>query len=128
MRYAASAPAAAGGQDEIALLKLRYKRPGEERSQLIEAPVRKDGLRAVASDSMRLAAAVAAFADALRGGKQIDGWGWERIAATARSVRLDDRWGLRAEFIGLVERARVQLAAAAADAAAAEATEVAVSR
>ncbi|WP_363796520.1 VWA domain-containing protein [Lysobacter firmicutimachus] len=124
LRYAASAPAAAGGEDEIALLKLRYKRPGEDRSQLIETPVRKTGLRAVASDSMRFAASVAAFADALRGGKQIDGWGWEQIAATARSVRLDDRWGLRAEFLGLVERARVQIGAPPA----APATEIAVSR
>lgn len=118
LRYAAPGPAAAGGQGEIALLKLRYKRPGEERSQLIETPVRKAGLRAVASDSMRFAASVAAFADALRGGKQIDGWGWEQIAASARSVRLDDRWGLRAEFIGLVERARAQIAAADAASAA----------
>lgn len=108
LRYAGSAPAPQAG-GEIANLKLRYKRPGEDRSQLIETPVRRSSLRLVASEPMRMAASVAAFADALRGGSQYDGWGWDQIIATARGLKLDDRWGQRAEFIGLVERAKVQI-------------------
>jgi Ca-activated chloride channel family protein len=109
LRYAETATAAGGKDGEIANLKLRYKRPGEDRSQLIETPVLRSGQRAVASDPMRMAASVAAFADALRGGSQYDGWGWDQILASARSVRLDDRWGQRAEFVRLVERAKSQI-------------------
>ncbi|WP_251044638.1 MULTISPECIES: VWA domain-containing protein [unclassified Lysobacter] len=109
LRYTGAAAAAGGKDGEIANLKLRYKRPGEDRSQLIETPVLRSGQRAVASDPMRMAASVAAFADALRGGSQYDGWGWDQILASARSVRLDDRWGQRAEFVRLVERAKSQI-------------------
>ena len=53
-----------------------------------------------------LAAAVAGYADALRGGTRLDGWSWDRIAESARGARGDDRWGQRAEFLQLVEQAR----------------------
>ncbi|MFK3650035.1 von Willebrand factor type A domain-containing protein [Lysobacter enzymogenes] len=109
LRYAQAAPATAGGQGEMANLKLRYKRPGEDRSQLIETPILRSSERAVASDSLRMATAVAAFADALRGGSQYDGWGWEQILGAARGVRLADPWGQRAEFVRLVERAKAQI-------------------
>ncbi|QWP76010.1 VWA domain-containing protein [Lysobacter sp. K5869] len=109
LRYAAAAPAAGAGNGEMANLKLRYKRPGEDRSQLIETPILRSGERAAASDSLRMAAAVAAFADALRGGSQYDGWGWEQILGAARGVKLADPWGQRAEFVRLVERAKAQI-------------------
>ncbi|WP_206412943.1 vWA domain-containing protein [Lysobacter enzymogenes] len=109
LRYAAAAPAAGAGNGELANLKLRYKRPGEERSQLIETPILRSGERAAASDSLRMAAAVAAFADALRGGSQYDGWGWEQILGAARGVKRADPWGQRAEFVRLVERAKAQI-------------------
>jgi len=109
LRYAQAAPAAGAGNGEMANLKLRYKRPGEDRSQLIETPILRSGERAAASDSLRMAAAVAAFADALRGGSQYDGWGWEQILVAARGVKLADPWGQRAEFVRLVERAKAQI-------------------
>ncbi len=114
LRYAPAASAAGTGSGEIALLKLRYKRPGQERSELIETPVQRASLRAQASEPLRLAASVAAFADALRGGSQFDGWGWEQILSTARGLNGPDRGGQRAEFIGLVERAKTQLGGKAA--------------
>ena len=111
LRYGEKTAAVDGKEGEIANLKLRYKRPGEDRSQLIETPILTSGLRTVASEPMRMAASVAAFADALRGGSQYDGWGWgwDQILANTRSVRLDDRWGQRAEFVRLVERAKSQI-------------------
>lgn len=109
LRYGAPATGAAGRSAEMANLKLRYKRPGEDRSQLIETPVLRSQQRAVASESMRMAAGVAAFADALRGGSQYDGWGWDQILANARGIRREDRWGQRAEFVRLVERAKAQI-------------------
>ncbi|UOF17529.1 VWA domain-containing protein [Lysobacter capsici] len=108
LRYANEA-ASSGGGNEIANLKLRYKRPGEDRSVLIETPVQRSSLRVVASEPMRMAASVAAFADALRGASQYDGWGWEQIAATARGLKQADPTGQRAEFVRLVERAKAQI-------------------
>ncbi|RDZ29658.1 VWA domain-containing protein [Lysobacter silvisoli] len=109
LRYGTKPAPQAVGSGEVATLKLRYKRPGASDSRLIETPILRSQLRAQPGEAMRFAAAVAAFADALRGGSRYDGWGWDRIAAAARSTRLDDRWGQRREFVGLVERARQQI-------------------
>jgi Ca-activated chloride channel family protein len=95
----------ANGEKELAHLRLRYKRPGEDTSRLIETPILRSQLAAAPSQSMRFAAAVAAFADALRGGKQIGAWTWNDIAAAAKSSVGVDSWNQRREFIGLVERA-----------------------
>src|SRR5690606_19631441 len=61
---------ATGSGDEIAFLKMRYKLPESDVSQLIEQPVTADvvyGDIDEASDDMRFAAAVAAFGQKLRG-------------------------------------------------------------
>lgn len=95
---------------EIAHLALRYKMPGQDRSRLIETPIQAATLTRSPGESFRFATAVAAYADLLRGGKHIDGWGWREVAAAARGAQGEDRFGLRREFTGLVEQAR-QLAA-----------------
>lgn len=93
---------------ELAHLRLRYKRPGEETSRLIETPIAKphEPRRHAPSASLRFAATVAAYADALRGGGNIEGWIWEDIARSARETIGNDPWKQRAEFIGLVDDAR----------------------
>ena len=97
---------ASGPGYEIAHLRLRYKRPGADASRLIETPILRTQLKAEAGPSLRFAAAVAAYADALRGGTQMSGWGWEGIAAAARDAQGTDRWGQRAEFLQLLDAAR----------------------
>ncbi|KRA73083.1 hypothetical protein ASD78_15960 [Lysobacter sp. Root667] len=109
LRYRNAATAQAGDGGEIANLKLRYKRPGQDDSRLIQTPILRSQLRSQPGESMRFAATVAAFADALRGGTRYDGWGWARIEASARASKLDDRWGQRREFVQLIERARRQI-------------------
>jgi Ca-activated chloride channel family protein len=104
-RYRTQPPAAAHG-GELAHLRLRYKVPGSERSRLLEVPLPRDAIGTVASASLRFAATVAAFADALRGGHNLGRWDWDAIAAEARASRGDDRWGLRGEFAELVEAGR----------------------
>ena len=64
-------------------------------------PIRRD-----ASPRLRWAAAVAAYADLLRGGKNVNGFGWSQVHALAATSQDADRWGYRAEFLRLVERAR----------------------
>jgi Ca-activated chloride channel family protein len=100
-----TAPPATAG--ELAHLRLRYKRPGEDVSRLIERPLSSASLRRRApSVQFRFAATVAAYADALRGGNNIDGWTWEDIARSARDTRGADPWKERAEFVDLVDAAR----------------------
>src|SRR5690606_9491969 len=92
---------------ELGHLRLRYKQPaGDDASRLIEVPLMRADIRAQAGPSLRFAATVAAFADALRGGHNLGTWDWDAISASARGSRGDDRWGLRAEFAELVEAGR----------------------
>lgn len=106
LRYATVPATHSASQDEIGHLRLRYKRPGEERSRLIEAPVKASQLTAAPSESLRFASAVAGFADTLRGGARMDGWSWDAILQTARGAQGRDPNGERAEFLRLMQAAR----------------------
>jgi Ca-activated chloride channel family protein len=99
-----SAPVAAS--DEIGWLRLRYKQPGAETSRLIENALTRRQIRQAASPRLRWSAAVAAYADLLRGGKNIGSLGWNQVHALAASAGGNDRWGYRAEFLTLVDKAR----------------------
>lgn len=103
LRYAGQATVE-GDTREVAHLRLRYKAPGSDRSRLLETPILAAQLRAQPSDSLRFAAAVAGFADALRGGTRTDDWGWDGLLDAARGANPGD--ALRGEFIELVELAR----------------------
>ncbi len=106
LRYGPEGATGSGG--EIAFLRMRYKLPESDVSQLIEQPVTADvvyGDIAEASDDMRFAAAVAAFGQKLRGSNYGSAINWEEIAALARSGKGTDDSGYRAEFIQLVQTA-----------------------
>jgi len=102
-----AAPAETG---ELAFLKMRYKLPESDVSQLIEAPVTADlvygDLDAVGPD-MRFAAAVAAFGQKLKGSDYGGAMSWDAIKALAQSGKGVDEGGYRAEFIQLVQTARL---------------------
>ncbi|WP_424683422.1 vWA domain-containing protein [Frateuria sp. YIM B11624] len=100
LRYGAAKVAAKHG-DELAFLRLRYKLPGQSHSRLIERPIAAQA-SARASERLRFAAAVAAFADQLRGGKGTGDFGYRRIAALAGQARGNDPQGYRAGFVQLV--------------------------
>jgi Ca-activated chloride channel family protein len=103
LRYGEHVATAKGG-NELAFLRLRYKLPGQADSKLIEQPIAAHA-EALASERLRYAAAVAAFADALRGGKYLDGYGYAQIAKLANDARGDDADGYRAGFVQLVKLA-----------------------
>lgn len=105
LRYA-STRAMPGAGGELAHLKLRYKLPGNDRSVLVERPITRRDIRAQPSDSLRFAAAVAAYADLLRGGAHTHGFTWDQVEALARDARGEDTWGYRGEFLQLVSQAR----------------------
>lgn len=93
---------ATGGGAELGFLRLRYKAPDADTSQLIETPIVN---RAVApSERLRFASAVAAFSDALRDGAHLGTWTFDDIAAAARGG--SDPFGYRAEFVALVQQAK----------------------
>jgi len=95
-----------GASDEIGWLRLRYKQPGAETSRLIENALTRRQIRQAASPRLRWSAAVAAYADLLRGGKNVGSFGWNQVHALAASAGGNDQWGYRAEFLTLVDKAR----------------------
>jgi Ca-activated chloride channel family protein len=104
LRYAA-APAAENTSAELAMLRVRYKPASGGDSQLIERPIRNQSTQA--SDDLRFSAAVAAFAQQLKGdGRYTGNMSLQDTAALARSARGDDPFGLRNEFVQLVELAQ----------------------
>lgn len=95
--------------DELAFLRLRYKKPHGNDSLLLENPIRpgqntQDISRA--SGRHRFAAAVAGFGQLLRGGRYIGRFGYDDILVLARNARGKDPFGYRGEFIKLVNLAR----------------------
>lgn len=90
--------------DEWAFLRLRFKRPGQSASELIEIPVTAS--TQAPSEDFRFAAAVAAFGDALRGGRYNGPFGWQSLIDLAASARGNDTYGYRSEFLQLINTAR----------------------
>ena len=84
LRYA-DKPAASAVQNEYAHLALRYKMPGENDSKLLTIPITDQHNRKEVSERFRLAAAVAAFGQNLRGGTYLGKFTWDDIAKLAES-------------------------------------------
>ncbi len=108
LRYGQATTQTTGGT-EIAFLKMRYKLPGNSVSQLIEQKVTTDlvyGDIAQVSQDMQFAAAVAAFGQKLKGSNYGD-MAWDSIKALAQSGRGADSSGYRAEFVQLIDTAKL---------------------
>lgn len=92
---------------ELALVKLRYKRPDGDKSTRLDTTVLARHLRAFdkASDNLRFAAAVATFGMKLRGSKHAGAASWDDVHAWARGALGRDKQGLRGEFLRLVRLA-----------------------
>lgn len=104
LRYQQStaAPSAtATSSKEVAWLKLRYKQPGEAKSNLVEVGIETKLNNG--DQDFRFATAVAAWAQWLRGSKSIAHYGPQDILALAKAAKGADPYGRRGEFIQLVE-------------------------
>lgn len=107
LRYQAT-DAEQGKTDEAAFLRLRYKLPDEHDSRLIETPIAAAAMQSDpgdADDSLRFAAAVAAFGQLLRGGTWTGDYDYDDVLALARTARGQDSDGRRGEFLQLVKLA-----------------------
>ncbi len=104
LRYADNSNRHEGSKREFAFLRLRYKQPGEDKSQLIEIPVRTRDLLDIdeTSDDFRFAAAIAAFGQRLRGGDYLGSFDYDAIRSLAKASRGNDENGYRGEFLSLV--------------------------
>jgi len=108
LRYGQVVSDVSAKNGEMAMLRVRYQSPEGGNSRLIERPILGEKLcsLAAASDDLRFAAAVAAFSQQLEDGRYTGSFQLKDTEALARAARGDDRYGLRAEFVQLVELAQ----------------------
>lgn len=95
--------------DELAFVKIRYKKPDQDKSNLITMPVKASEEKATvdaAAPDVRFSVAVAAFAQKLKGETQVADYSWDAIEALGLASKGDDRYGYRAEFLKMVELAK----------------------
>lgn len=113
LRYGAAdkVPAAASDsthQGELAFVKMRYKRPGEDKSALITTPVNEGNAVATvdaAPQDVRFSVAVAAFGQKLSHVAAVDTYSYQAITDLAAASRGTDAFGYRSDFLGLVRLA-----------------------
>lgn len=109
LRYGAAPAPAPVSADELAFVKLRYKAPDADDSRLITRPVTEADATAPDADA-RFAAAVAGFAQLLRGGEHVWDFSYEDVIALASGARGADPFGYRAEFVTLARLAQTAAA------------------
>lgn len=91
---------------EWAQVKLRYKRPGQQQSQLITQVIKDNASNSVASVDLHFANAVATFAQLLKNSDYIGTADYGKVIALANQNKGQDPFGYRGEFIQLVRTAQ----------------------
>ncbi len=110
LRYGAEASDAAPVSDEteIGFLRMRWKDPGSDVSELLETPI-PVGLVEPGTEA-RFAAAIAGMGQLLRGsdimGEGAAPWGWDEAIALAQGARGEDPFGYRNEAVQLMRLAQ----------------------
>ena len=108
LRYGARAEASTRG-GELGFVKIRYKLPKSDISRLISTPIdRRSEVAsfAAAPQDARFAAAVAGFAEMLRGGKYSGTLTYDDVLKIVTNARGRDEFGYRSEFVQLVRAAK----------------------
>lgn len=106
LRYGKKQSADSAKSDELAFVRLRYKLPGEDKSRLMETPIKASLAEKKveeASNDLRFAGAVAAFGQMLRGGNYTGKYSYSDVVSLARNALGSDHHGYRREFADLVE-------------------------
>jgi Ca-activated chloride channel family protein len=88
--------------DELAHVKLRYKRPEEDRSILMSTPI--GSMTGKSSEDFRFASAVALLGMILRGEEGIGGSSLAQVVEIAASAKGADPEGHRSEFVDVVRQ------------------------
>ncbi|MBT5435881.1 MAG: DUF3520 domain-containing protein [Rhodospirillaceae bacterium] len=93
---------------ELAYLKIRYKLPGEDTSNLISRPIASEQAFASLEEApgdVRFSVAVAAYGQLLRNDAFLHTYGFDDVVDLANTARGEDSFGYRAEFIRLADLA-----------------------
>ncbi len=106
LKYQKSALSLAAGSDELMTLKLRYKAPDADKSQLISRAILDQQLKET-SDNFRFSAAVAMFGMLLRDSQLKGESDWQKVKTLAEGAKAEDPKGYRGEFLILVKRAEL---------------------
>lgn len=96
------------GNTELAFLRLRFKQPNANKSQLLTTPIYLQHIQPslkASSDNYRFSAAVAAFGQLLRASSSPSTMTYNDIINLANSAKGKDENGYRAEFVQLVKLA-----------------------
>ncbi|MEM9785911.1 MAG: VWA domain-containing protein [Pseudomonadota bacterium] len=101
LRYAPNTVTATS--DEIGYVKLRYKAPGDDVSQLIETPIIG---QSVPGTEVNFAAAIAGFGQLLRDDTYLGDWGYDDAIALANANRGEDPFGYRTDAVQLMRLAQ----------------------
>ncbi len=101
LRYAPNTVAASS--DELGYVKLRYKEPGEDISQLIETPIIGESIPGTEAN---FAAAIAGFGQLLRDDSYLGDWGYDEAITLANANRGEDPFGYRTEAVQLMRLAQ----------------------
>ncbi|MDQ8205304.1 VWA domain-containing protein [Pelagicoccus sp. SDUM812003] len=106
------------GSEELLTVKLRYKQPDADTSQLIERPFVDAGQTLQsANDDLRFAASVAAFGMVLRNSEHVGEYSLSEVESLASGSLGSDRGGYRREFLDTLRKAKSISAAQQRDAA-----------
>ena len=94
---------------EYAFVRLRYKLPKEDKSNLVETPVLIKAKEANAGmqSEVKFSVAVAGFAQLLRGGQFMEDFSYDDVIKLAQESKGEDEFGYRNEFIQLVRKAKI---------------------
>ena len=101
LRYAPNT--VASQSDEMGFVKLRYKEPGEDVSQLLETPIVG---QSIPGTEANFAAAIAGFGQLLRDDRYLGDWGYDDAIALANANRGEDAFGYRTEAVQLMRLAQ----------------------
>ncbi|MEP6361138.1 MAG: von Willebrand factor type A domain-containing protein, partial [Balneola sp.] len=95
-----------GFDDELMTVKLRYKQPDAEKSQLLSQVIKRSD-RFELSENLKFASSVASFGMLLRDSKFKGNSSFEMVQQLAKESKGVDENGYRAEFIKIVELAEL---------------------
>jgi len=107
LKYQEEAPSTKALSEELMTVKLRYKQPEADTSQLLERSVTDHGTEyARASNDFKFAGAVAGFGMLLRGSAEKGSLTYAGVLELATSAIGSDPSGYRTEFLELVRKAQ----------------------
>lgn len=108
LRYSKQVLKSGNSENEIGFIKLRYKKPGEDKSIKFELLIENENESIEnTSSEIQFAYAVALFGMKLKENKEVKNMTYKDILAIAKNNKGKDEDGYRAEFIQLVETAEM---------------------